>query len=70
MMMSKRLLLDQAQPLAPARGHDALVADPLQALGHGLGMGLVVVDHQDTDLLVHYGLGSCPVSSAGSRARD
>ena len=43
----------QAQPLASARGHDTLVADSLEALGHGLGVRFIVIDHQDADLLVH-----------------
>ena len=40
------LFLDQPQALAAAGGHDALVADPLEALGHGVGVGFIVVDHQ------------------------
>ena len=32
--------------LRAAGGHGAVVADPLQAFGHGLGVGRVVVDDQ------------------------
>ena len=47
------LLFDQPQALAAAGGDDAVVADPLETLGHGRGVRFVVVDHQDADLLVH-----------------
>jgi len=47
------LLLDQPQGIAAGGGHDALVADALQALGHGLGVRLVIVNDQDADLRFH-----------------
>ena len=50
------LLFDQPEALGAAGGHDAVVADPLEALGHGRGVRLIVVDHQDADLLVHRSL--------------
>ena len=58
------LLLDQAQGLVAAGRDDAFVADPPEALGHGDGVGLLVIDHQDADLLVHLFLPSfrCPLS--------
>ena len=40
------LLLDDAGRLAAGGGHAAAEADPLEALGHGLGVGPVVVDDQ------------------------
>ena len=40
-------------PSLAAGGDDAFVADALEALGHRRGMRLVVVNHQDADLLVH-----------------
>ena len=47
------LLLDEPQSFLAAGGDDAVVADALEALGHGLGVRFIVVDHQDADLLVH-----------------
>ena len=49
----ERLFLDQPQAHAPTCSHDALVADAREALGHGIGMGFIVVNHKYTDLLVH-----------------
>ena len=68
------LLLDQPEPLAAAGGDDALVADALEALGDRLGVRLVVVDHQDADLLVHRparrsGVRTCAAIAARARAR-
>ncbi len=40
------VLLDQLDPLRAAGGHGAVVADSLQTLGHGLGVGRLVVDDQ------------------------
>ena len=37
---------DQPGPLVARGGHPATIADSLQAFGHGLGMGAVVVDDQ------------------------
>ena len=51
--MSKFLLLDQPEPLAARAGDDAVVPHAFEALGHGLGVRLVVVDHKDADLGVH-----------------
>ena len=49
----ERLLLDQPQPFSAAGGDDAFVADARKAFGHGLGVGFVVVDHEDANLLIH-----------------
>ena len=40
------LFLDDAGAVAAGGGHAAVEADPLQALGDGLGVGLIVVDDQ------------------------
>ena len=50
------LLFDQLEALGAAGGDHAVVADPLEALGHGRGVRLIIVDHQDADLLVHRSL--------------
>ena len=39
MTTSKVDFLDQPGPLVAGGGHAAAIADSLQALGHGLGMG-------------------------------
>ena len=55
-MTSKVCVLDLPGALAAAGGDDALVADALQALGDGLGVGLVVVNDQDADLRICHAL--------------
>ena len=47
------LLFDELQSVGSAGRDHAVVPDPLEALGHGRGVRLVIVDHQDADLLIH-----------------
>ena len=47
------VFFDEPESLAAAGGHDAIVANAFEALGHRRGVRFVVVDHQDADLLVH-----------------
>ena len=60
------LLLDEPEALAAAGGDHALVADAFEALGHGVGVGLVIVDDQDADRLFH-GDGSYALGRSGDR---
>ena len=46
MMTSKSFSSMMPGALAAGGGHAAAEADPLEALGHGLGVGPIVVDDQ------------------------
>ncbi len=70
MMMSKTCSSMSFRPSAAAGGHHAVVADPLEALGHGRGVRLVVVDHQDADLLIHRSLLALEETDGDLRVRE
>ena len=46
MTTSKGVSSISRAPSLPEVGHAAVAADPLEALGHGLGVDVVVVDDQ------------------------
>ncbi len=47
------LLFDEPEPFAPTVGDDAFIPDAFEALGHGFGVRLVVIDHKNANLLIH-----------------